>query len=225
MIREGLGWNENGSDDSQDDAKHFRNSLLSEIGSNRPLYADLEHTIQLKRERVCETFHILREFSFRNIGCGAAVPATLPPVRKHWRAPTRNGQSLTVGRPSWRWAESTIPTYRSRAVSVVGVHRFPQLAPTGPTGPVSRCPLRGVERKWRFGAVRTGFDPDRTSRLLWFRCINRTCCLLARNGHADWVERCPVWTVNRKTSARGEYFAFCRVGPGNFTPSLSQIRT
>src|ERR1035437_6045620 len=29
--------------------------------------------------------------------------------------------------------------------------------------------------------------------------------------------------VKRKTSTRGEYFRFCRVGPGNFTPSLSQI--
>jgi len=39
----------------------------------------------------------------------------------------------------------------------------PHMALTGPTGPVWRCPLAGVDRKWRFGAVRTVFYPDRTS--------------------------------------------------------------
>jgi hypothetical protein len=29
-----------------------------------------------------------------------------------------------------------------------------------PTGPVSRCPFIGADRKSRFAAVRTGFDPD-----------------------------------------------------------------
>jgi hypothetical protein len=72
LIREGLGWSEDESDDSQDDANHFRNSLLSEIGSNGPLYAD-DYLIQLKRKRVCEAVHILWGCSFRT-GCGAAVP-------------------------------------------------------------------------------------------------------------------------------------------------------
>jgi len=31
--------------------------------------------------------------------------------------------------------------------------------------------------------------------------------------------------AKRKTSAPVEPYRFCRVGPGNFTPSLSQIRT
>ena len=31
--------------------------------------------------------------------------------------------------------------------------------------------------------------------------------------------------VDRSIYAQSEFFAFCRVGPGNFTPSLSQIRT
>jgi hypothetical protein len=31
---------------------------------------------------------------------------------------------------------------------------------------------------------------------------------LAPNGHADPVERCPLLGPKRKTSARGEYFAF-----------------
>src|ERR1700721_4372134 len=36
------------------------------------------------------------------------------------------------------------------------------MAPAGPTAPDWRCPLLGVIRKWRFVAVRTGFDPFRT---------------------------------------------------------------
>ena len=40
--------------------------------------------------------------------------------------------------------------------------RLPFLARTGPTGPVGRCPLFGADRKWRFEAVRTAFDPERT---------------------------------------------------------------
>jgi hypothetical protein len=32
--------------------------------------------------------------------------------------------------------------------------------------------------------------------------------LVARNGHADRIERCPVLGVERKTSARREYFRF-----------------
>ena len=39
----------------------------------------------------------------------------------------------------------------------------PEVARTGPTGPVWRCPLIGAERKWCFGAGRDGFDPTRTS--------------------------------------------------------------
>jgi hypothetical protein len=42
---------------------------------------------------------------------------------------------------------------------------LPVLAPTGPTGPVWRCPLIGVDRKWRFGVVRAVVDPDRTLAL------------------------------------------------------------
>ena len=45
------------------------------------------------------------------------------------------------------------------------------------------------------------------------------------------VCRARIWTrgllsgANRKTFAHFETYRFCRVGPGNFTPSLSQIRT
>src|SRR5258708_30720036 len=32
--------------------------------------------------------------------------------------------------------------------------------------------------------------------------------MLAQNGHADRIPRCPLLAVKRKTSARGEYFRF-----------------
>ena len=34
------------------------------------------------------------------------------------------------------------------------------------------------------------------------------CPMLALNGHADTIERCPLLGEQRKTSARGEHFAF-----------------
>src|SRR5712664_4207546 len=54
-----------------------------------------------------------------------------------------------------------------------------------------------------------------------------TCAglLLAPLRHADCIERCPLSGVTRKTFAHTEFFSVCRVGPGNFTLSLSQIRT
>src|ERR1700731_5072119 len=36
------------------------------------------------------------------------------------------------------------------------------LALLGHAGAVGRCPLFGIDRKWRFGAVRTVFDPSQT---------------------------------------------------------------
>src|SRR5215813_12415951 len=36
---------------------------------------------------------------------------------------------------------------------------------------------------------------------------------------------CLLSGAKRKTNVQHEFFAFCRVGPGNFTPSPSQIRT
>jgi hypothetical protein len=43
---------------------------------------------------------------------------------------------------------------------------LPIMAPLRHSGAVWRCPFLGVDRKWRFGAVRAGFDPFRTSRIL-----------------------------------------------------------
>jgi hypothetical protein len=46
----------------------------------------------------------------------------------------------------------------------------PVLAPTGPTGPVWRCPFVGEDRKWRLGATRTVVDPDDIgSRVVFWR--------------------------------------------------------
>jgi hypothetical protein len=38
---------------------------------------------------------------------------------------------------------------------------FPLLAPNGHAAAVASCLLLGVDRKSRFGAVRTAFDPER----------------------------------------------------------------
>src|SRR5258708_39758305 len=40
---------------------------------------------------------------------------------------------------------------------------------------------------------------------------------------SKYLERCPLSREQRKTSARIVFFSVCRVGPGNFTPSLSQV--
>jgi hypothetical protein len=48
---------------------------------------------------------------------------------------------------------------------------------------------------------------------------------MALNRRANRADECPVLGVDRKTYTRFELYRFCRVGPGNFTPSLSQIRT
>ena len=37
---------------------------------------------------------------------------------------------------------------------------------------------------------------------------HRRCLEVAPNGHADPFERCPLLGEQRKTSARGEHFAF-----------------
>jgi hypothetical protein len=42
----------------------------------------------------------------------------------------------------------------------------------------------------------------------WPNEIYRLGPKLARNGRADRIERCPVLGVERKTSARREYFRF-----------------
>jgi hypothetical protein len=39
---------------------------------------------------------------------------------------------------------------------------------------------------------------------------------MGRFGHADYIERCPVLGVRRKTSARREYFAFDRLSKKSF---------
>lgn len=47
--------------------------------------------------------------------------------------------------------------------SLSNIKSRPPLARTGQTRPVCPCPLFDVERKRRFGAIRTGFDPQRSS--------------------------------------------------------------
>jgi hypothetical protein len=46
---------------------------------------------------------------------------------------------------------------------------------------------------------------------------------LALLGRSAQRSESPLIAVKRKRYARREPFSFCRVGPGNFTPSLSQI--
>src|SRR5258708_35922777 len=45
-------------------------------------------------------------------------------------------------------------------------------------------------------------ERPRADRMVWLLPV------LARNGHADRIERCPVLGVERKTSARREYLRF-----------------
>ena len=48
------------------------------------------------------------------------------------------------------------------------------MAPTGPTGPVWRCPLIGAKQKWRFRAVRAAFKGD-----IAFEVVDVICSSLA----------------------------------------------
>ena len=112
-------------------------------------------------------FQKLRLAAGCGAGCGCSFGCAYwpqPPLQRQRSRHSIERRSLRTARTEWRPAQppqssSTRQAYNVLESSPSKSNSCLLVAQTGPVGMVRRCPLIGEDRKWRFGAVRTVFEP------------------------------------------------------------------